>query len=55
MSITDEYMDAKIKAERELTKAELAGRWEEEYTNPYPEKTLWWWMAQLFNRPDKMP
>lgn len=39
----------------ELMKAEQAGRWEEEYTNPYSEKTLWWWMAQLFNKPDKMP
>ncbi len=33
----------------ELMKAYQAGYAEEEYTNPYPEKTLWWWLVEAFN------
>ncbi len=33
----------------ELVKAYQAGYAEEDYTNPYPEKTLWWWLVEAFN------
>ena len=33
----------------ELMKAYQAGYAEEDYTNPYPEKTLWWWLVEAFN------
>ena len=31
----------------ELDKAHEAGYSEQEYTCPFPENTLWWWMAKL--------
>jgi hypothetical protein len=31
----------------ELEKAHEAGYNSEDYTCPFPEKTLWWWMAEL--------
>ena len=33
----------------ELMKAYQAGYAEKDYTNPYPEKTLWWWLVEAFN------
>ena len=44
-----DYTDSDLHPELgpELQKAYEAGWNSEDYTNPFPEKSLWWWVAEL--------